>query len=117
MAQRKVSPARCGPKAAPPGDLNLVPSQTAYRRHGKGPKQLLRFTKTGDPNLEAAYSRRFVWPGRREFNAPDRPEAATAVDENPRSPSPHLPRHDPLAKSSNFPPRRRRTPPVAHPPA
>jgi hypothetical protein len=29
-------------------DLNLVPSVTAYMRWGKGPKQRLRFTKTGD---------------------------------------------------------------------
>jgi hypothetical protein len=45
-------------------DLNLVPSHTAYHRHGKGPKQALRFSRTGDPNLEAAYSRHFVWPGK-----------------------------------------------------
>src|SRR2546426_753292 len=44
-------------------DLNLVPSVTAYIRWGKGPKQRLRFTKTGEPKLEAAYARHFVWPG------------------------------------------------------
>jgi hypothetical protein len=41
-------------------DLNLKPSHTVYCRYGKGPKQVLRFTKTGDANLEAAYSRHFV---------------------------------------------------------
>lgn len=44
-------------------DLNLVPSPTVYLRHGKGPKQVLRFTKSGNANLEAAYARHFVWPG------------------------------------------------------
>ena len=36
-------------------DLKLVPSITAYMRRGKRPKQRLRFTKTGAPNLEDAY--------------------------------------------------------------
>lgn len=48
-------------------DLNLAPSITAYVRWGKGPKQRLRFTKTGDPKLEEAYTRHFVWPGKGPF--------------------------------------------------
>lgn len=51
-------------------DLNLVPSVTAYMRWGKGPKQRLRFTKTGDPRLEEAYARHFVWPGKGPFHPP-----------------------------------------------
>jgi hypothetical protein len=51
-------------------ELNLVPSTTAYMRWGKGPKQRLRFTKTGDPRLEEAYSRHFVWPGKGPFHPP-----------------------------------------------
>ena len=51
-------------------DLNLVPSFTAYMRWGKGPKQRLRFTKTGEPNLEEAYARHFVWPGQSPFHPP-----------------------------------------------
>jgi hypothetical protein len=51
-------------------DLDLVPSTTAYMRWGKGPKQRLRFTKTGDPGLEEAYARHFVWPGKRPFHPP-----------------------------------------------
>jgi hypothetical protein len=51
-------------------DLNLVPSITAYMRWGKGPKQRLRFTKTGDPKLEEAYARHFVWPGKGPFHPP-----------------------------------------------
>lgn len=51
-------------------DLKLVPSVTAYMRWGKGPKQRLRFTKTGEPNLEEAYARHFVWPGKGPFHPP-----------------------------------------------
>jgi hypothetical protein len=51
-------------------DLKLVPSVTAYVRWGKGPKQRLRFTKTGDPKLEEAYARHFVWPGKGPFHPP-----------------------------------------------
>lgn len=45
-------------------DLNLKPSWTAYMRWGKGPKQRLRFTKTGDPKVEEAYATHYVWPGK-----------------------------------------------------
>jgi hypothetical protein len=51
-------------------NLNLVPSATVYMRHGKGPKQRLRFTKSGDAKLEAAYATHFVWPGKGSFHAP-----------------------------------------------
>jgi hypothetical protein len=49
-------------------DLNLKPSMTAYLRWGKGPKQRLRFTKTGDSRLEEAYATHFVWPGKEPFH-------------------------------------------------
>ena len=48
-------------------DLNLVPSMTVCMRWGKGPKLRLRFTKAGDPKLEEAYARHFVWPGKSPF--------------------------------------------------
>ena len=51
-------------------DLNLVPSVTVYKRWGKGPKQHLRFTKTGDPKIEESYARHFVWPGKGLFHPP-----------------------------------------------
>jgi hypothetical protein len=51
-------------------DLNLKPSITVYMRWGKGPKRRVRFTKTGDPKLEEAYSRHFVWPGKGPFHPP-----------------------------------------------
>ena len=50
-------------------DLNLKPSATVYKRYGKGPKQRLRFSKTGDAGLEAAYATHFVWPGKRPFHS------------------------------------------------
>lgn len=51
-------------------DLNLVPTATAYVRHGKGAPARLRFTKTGDPRIEQAYARHFVWPGKGPFHPP-----------------------------------------------
>lgn len=51
-------------------DMNLIPSSTAYMRWGKGPKQRVLFTKTGDPQLEEAYARHFVWPGKGPFHPP-----------------------------------------------
>jgi hypothetical protein len=48
-------------------DLNLKPSLTVYMRSGSGAKQRLRFTKTGDPQLEEAYATHFVWPGKEPF--------------------------------------------------
>lgn len=52
-------------------DLNLVPSISVNKRWGKGPKQNLRFTKTGDPKIEEAYARHFVWPGKGPFHPPE----------------------------------------------
>lgn len=72
-------------------DLKLKPSQTVYCRWGKGPKQLLRFTKTGDANLEAAYSRHFVRLGRP--SVPPLPADAAAVA--PAGDNPELLRHQP----------------------
>ena len=51
-------------------DLNLRPSTTVYMSWGKGPRQRLRFTKTGDLKLEEAYCRHFVWPGNGSFHLP-----------------------------------------------
>ena len=43
-------------------DLNLKPSLTVYKRWTKGIRPLLRFSKTGDHNVEEAYARHFVSP-------------------------------------------------------
>jgi hypothetical protein len=48
-------------------DLNLVPSVAVYVRRGKGRRDRLRFTKSGDAKLEEAYARHFVWPGTGPF--------------------------------------------------
>jgi hypothetical protein len=58
-------------------DLNLKPSLTVYMRFGKGPKQRLRFTKSGDAKLEEAYATHFVWPGKEPFHPPAPKEPAT----------------------------------------
>jgi hypothetical protein len=44
-------------------DLNMKPSQTYYKKWGKGAKIPLRFTKSGERPLEEAYARHFVAPG------------------------------------------------------
>jgi hypothetical protein len=43
-------------------DLDLKPSLTVYKRWTKGSRPLLRFSKTGDHSIEAAYARHFVSP-------------------------------------------------------
>ena len=53
-------------------DLDLKPSFIVYNRHGRGPKQRLRFSKTGDPNLEKAYATHFVRQGSRPIMIEDR---------------------------------------------
>ena len=58
-------------------DLKLVPSTTAYMRWGKGATHRLRFTKTGDPGLEEAYARHFVWQGKGPFHPPALKETRT----------------------------------------
>ena len=43
-------------------DLDLKPALTVYKRWTKGSRPLLRFSKTGDRNIEEAYARHFVSP-------------------------------------------------------
>jgi hypothetical protein len=43
-------------------DSDLKPSLTVYKRWTKGSRPLLRFSKTGDHNVEEAYARHFVSP-------------------------------------------------------
>ncbi len=42
-------------------DLNMRPSQTVYHQLGKGKNRVLRFSKSGDSNLERVYSCHYVW--------------------------------------------------------
>jgi hypothetical protein len=37
---------------------------------GQGPKQRLRFTKTGEQKLEQVYATHLVWPGKGPFDSP-----------------------------------------------
>ncbi|PAV30476.1 hypothetical protein CIL05_05060 [Virgibacillus profundi] len=41
-------------------EQNLKPSITTYKSWGKGPKKLLRFSKTGNPYMEELYSTHYV---------------------------------------------------------
>jgi hypothetical protein len=59
-------------------DLKLTPSITVDMRWGNRPKQRLQSNKTGDPTLEEAYARHFVWPGKGPFRPP------RSKPENPR---------------------------------
>lgn len=55
-------------------DLNLIPSQTVYRKWGKGKKRItLRFSKSGEPKSETAWSRHYVCPKRSR-------QAASAIE-------------------------------------
>ena len=40
--------------------MNFEPSLTVYNKYGKGSKQKLRFSKSGDFNIEKAYSTHFL---------------------------------------------------------
>jgi hypothetical protein len=68
-------------------DLSLVGSVTVYVAHGS--RRRLRFSKTGDAGVEAAWSRHFVWPGKGPFpldclGADGRPRAAPARSSDPQ---------------------------------
>jgi hypothetical protein len=43
-------------------DLNLKPSMTVYKQWSKSSRTFLRFSKTGDHNIEEAYARHFIVP-------------------------------------------------------
>lgn len=42
-------------------DLNMVPRVVRYHRQGKGQKNVLWFSKSGEKKIEAAYARHFRW--------------------------------------------------------
>jgi len=42
-------------------ELNMVPKMTHYHQWGKGKKRALQFSKSGDRNIEEAYSRHYLW--------------------------------------------------------
>lgn len=53
-------------------DIKLTGTPGEAPRRATGRAIILRFTKTGDPRLEAAYARRYVWPGKGPFHLPER---------------------------------------------
>jgi hypothetical protein len=50
-------------------DLNLKPSLTVYQHR----KHRLRFSRSGEPKIEEAWSRHFVVVGKRNRFAPEEP--------------------------------------------
>lgn len=69
-------------------DLNLRPSSTVYRRQARRGEPPLRFTKTGEPGLEAAYARHFV---RLQHGHPQQPPNSAMEPSAPlRSSAPRL---------------------------
>jgi hypothetical protein len=52
-------------------DLNMVSQQAVHYQRGKGKSRILRFSKSGDPNIENAYSRYYTWnqsPQKKKIN-------------------------------------------------
>ena len=58
--------------------MNLEPSLTVYNKYGKGPKQKLRFSKSGDFNIEKAYSTHFL----NKYQIEKLKESKKILDEN-----------------------------------
>jgi len=71
-------------------DLNMVPRQTEYQQWGNGKNRILRFSKSGDPNLEKAYSRHYIWNQSQEKKLKvineAMPEQGSAVDQGHSGP-------------------------------
>jgi len=59
----------------------MKPSQTYYKKWGKGQKIPLRFTKSGDRKIEEAYARHFVAPGVGRKKRPPADEAGEVTIE------------------------------------
>lgn len=73
-------------------DLNLKPSHTAYVKWGKGGRPPLRFSKTGERNLEEAYSRHFVRLGGKKMSASiEGAQVRRPIEESDASGNSHTP--------------------------
>jgi hypothetical protein len=42
-------------------DLHMLPRRTVYHQWGQGTNRLLRFSKSGNPDVEEAYATHYVW--------------------------------------------------------
>lgn len=69
--------------------LQLTPSQTVYRKWGRGGKRIaLRFSKSGTERLEAAYARHYVTrQGLKDRQKAARPATATSAERPVKEPS------------------------------
>lgn len=70
-------------------DMGLKPSQTVYHKWGRGGKRIiLRFSKSGARNLEAAYSRHYVAINRKPLTGPKVGAPGASSHERERSRDP-----------------------------
>lgn len=60
-----------------------MPFLERVMRWGKGPKQQLRFTKTGEPKLEEISATHLVWPGKMPFHERAAGEGASVAQQPP----------------------------------
>jgi hypothetical protein len=75
-------------------DMKMRPSPTVYKKWGKGAKIALRFSKSGNPYLEEAYSLHFVaaWKSREQkAEAPTPPEEPLPVLDSSQSQDDDIP--------------------------
>ena len=80
-------------------DLDMIPSITVYVKWGKkkGPPILLRFSKSGIPRLEEAYSRHFLAPGSNSKKKQRLAEQAVLEDQASELASPEIAVLDPAS--------------------
>jgi len=59
-------------------DLHMLPRRTVYHQWGQGTNRLLRFSKSGNKDIEDAYATHYVWnrsqEQKRQVIAPSMPE-------------------------------------------
>jgi len=71
-------------------DLNMVSRQALYHQWGKEKSRILRFSKSGDPNIEKAYSRYYTCnqsPQKKQIAINNElPEQGGTVDQGHRGP-------------------------------
>ena len=75
-------------------DIKMRPSSAVYKKWGKGAKIALRFSKSGNPSLEEAYSLHFVaaWKAKeKKAEPPTSPENPFPVLDSPQSQDDDIP--------------------------
>ncbi len=79
--------------------VRLQPRKTAYVFWGKGPKQPLRFSKSGHPRIEEAYATHFV---KRRQSVNDKPFGPDLHQASPNSPNQDMLKPDCAAHLGSF---------------